>query len=137
MPQSTVAVKAPAASMPLSCVNVATVTPDVAVHSATDARVALLATMAGSVTVCVSVAVVEPLSSLIVTMAALVMLMSFARSEPGAAQALAAAGPGLPRRLLTVLEGEALFNDATALVLYAAAVTAATTGHFSVLHTAG
>ncbi|MGO9496451.1 MAG: Na+/H+ antiporter [Solirubrobacteraceae bacterium] len=44
---------------------------------------------------------------------------------------------GLPRRLLTVLEGEALFNDATALVLYAAAVTAATTGHFSVLHTAG
>jgi cell division protein FtsW len=38
-------------------------------------------------------------SSLIVTMAALGMLMSFARSEPGAAQALAAAGPGLPRRL--------------------------------------
>jgi monovalent cation/hydrogen antiporter len=44
---------------------------------------------------------------------------------------------GLPRRLLTILEGEALFNDATALVLYAAAVTAATTGHFSVAHTAG
>lgn len=44
---------------------------------------------------------------------------------------------GLPRRLLTVLEGEALFNDATALVLYAAAVTAATTGQFSVAHTAG
>jgi Na+/H+ antiporter len=44
---------------------------------------------------------------------------------------------GLPRRLLTILEGEALFNDATALVLYAAAVTAATTGQFSVLHTAG
>jgi cell division protein FtsW len=38
-------------------------------------------------------------SSLIVTMAALGMLMSFARSEPGAAQALAAAGPGMPRRL--------------------------------------
>ncbi|HXW82336.1 MAG TPA: cation:proton antiporter, partial [Acidimicrobiales bacterium] len=44
---------------------------------------------------------------------------------------------GLPRRLVTILEGEALFNDATALVLYAAAVTAATTGQFSVLHTAG
>jgi CPA1 family monovalent cation:H+ antiporter len=44
---------------------------------------------------------------------------------------------GLPRRLVTILEGEALFNDATALVLYAAAVTAATTGYFSVLHTAG
>jgi Na+/H+ antiporter len=44
---------------------------------------------------------------------------------------------GLPRRLLTILEGEALFNDATALVLYAAAVAAATSGHFSPLHTAG
>ena len=44
---------------------------------------------------------------------------------------------GLPRQLATILEGEALFNDATALVLYAAAVTAATTGHFSVSHTAG
>jgi monovalent cation/hydrogen antiporter len=44
---------------------------------------------------------------------------------------------GLPRRLLTILEGEALFNDATALVLYAAAVTAATTGQFSVAHTVG
>ncbi len=43
----------------------------------------------------------------------------------------------LPRRLLTILEGEALFNDATALVFYAAAVTAATTGRFSVVHTAG
>lgn len=42
----------------------------------------------------------------------------------------------LPRRLLTILEGEALFNDATALVFYAAAVTAATTGKFSVGHTA-
>jgi len=39
-------------------------------------------------------------SSLIVTLAALGMLLSFARSEPGAAQALAAAGPSLPRRLL-------------------------------------
>jgi Na+/H+ antiporter len=44
---------------------------------------------------------------------------------------------GLPRRLLSILEGEALFNDATSLVLYAAAVTAATSGHFSALHTAG
>jgi cell division protein FtsW len=39
-------------------------------------------------------------SSLIATLAALGMLLSFARTEPGAAQALAAAGPGLPRRLL-------------------------------------
>ena len=38
---------------------------------------------------------------------------------------------GLPRRLVTIIEGEALFNDATALVLYAAAVAAATSGRFS------
>jgi Na+/H+ antiporter len=44
---------------------------------------------------------------------------------------------GLPRRLLTILEGEALFNDAAALVLYTAAVTAATSGHFSAVHAAG
>jgi monovalent cation/hydrogen antiporter len=44
---------------------------------------------------------------------------------------------GLPRRLIATIEGEALFNDATALVLYAAAVAAATTGHFSPVHTAG
>jgi len=40
------------------------------------------------------------LSSLLATMAALGILMSFARSEPGARQALAAAGPGIARRLL-------------------------------------
>jgi Na+/H+ antiporter len=44
---------------------------------------------------------------------------------------------GLPRRLVTILEGEALFNDATALVLYVAAVAAATTGHLSAAHSAG
>jgi monovalent cation/hydrogen antiporter len=44
---------------------------------------------------------------------------------------------GLTRRLHTLLEGEALFNDATALVLYTAAVTAVSTGRFSVLGTAG
>jgi cell division protein FtsW len=43
------------------------------------------------------------LSSLLVTMVALGMLMSFAKREPGAAQALAAAGPGLARRALSLL----------------------------------
>ena len=43
------------------------------------------------------------LSSLLVTMAALGMLLSFARREPGAAQALAAAGPGLSHRILSWL----------------------------------
>jgi cell division protein FtsW len=43
------------------------------------------------------------LSSLIVTMITLGMLMSFAKHEPGAAQALADAGPGVPRRILSWL----------------------------------
>jgi cell division protein FtsW len=43
------------------------------------------------------------LSSLLVTMAALGMLMAFARREPGARQALAVAGPGVPRRVLSWL----------------------------------
>lgn len=40
---------------------------------------------------------------------------------------------GAPRRLLTLLEGEVLFNDATALVLYRVAVAAAVGGSFSLL----
>ncbi len=43
------------------------------------------------------------LSSLLVTMLALGMLMSFAKREPGAGEALAAAGPGAPRRVLSWL----------------------------------
>jgi monovalent cation/hydrogen antiporter len=42
---------------------------------------------------------------------------------------------GLSRQLVIILEGEALFNDATALVLYAAAVTDAVSGHVSIGHT--
>jgi len=38
---------------------------------------------------------------------------------------------GLPRRLIVVLEGEGLANDATALILYRFAVAAAGTGPFS------
>lgn len=37
----------------------------------------------------------------------------------------------LPYRLVTVLEGEGMFNDATALVAYKVAVAAAVTGHLS------
>jgi len=43
------------------------------------------------------------LSSLVITMISLGMLMSFARREPGAAQALAEAGPGPARRTLSWL----------------------------------
>jgi CPA1 family monovalent cation:H+ antiporter len=44
---------------------------------------------------------------------------------------------GVPRTVITVLEGESLVNDASALVLYRAAVVAIVTGTFSMGATAG
>ena len=44
---------------------------------------------------------------------------------------------GLPRRIVVVLEGEGLANDATALVLYRFAVAAVSTGTFSLGEAAG
>jgi Na+/H+ antiporter len=38
---------------------------------------------------------------------------------------------GIPRRLIALLEGESLLNDASALVLYTAAINARVTGQFS------
>jgi Na+/H+ antiporter len=44
---------------------------------------------------------------------------------------------GIPRRILVVLEGEGLVNDATALILYRFAVVAITTGVFSLPEAGG
>lgn len=44
---------------------------------------------------------------------------------------------GLPRRILVVLEGEGLVNDATALILYRFAVLAVATGAFSLSKASG
>jgi CPA1 family monovalent cation:H+ antiporter len=44
---------------------------------------------------------------------------------------------GLPRRLVVVLEGEGLANDATALILYRFAVAAVATGSFSLPQASG
>lgn len=44
---------------------------------------------------------------------------------------------GLPRRLIVVLEGEGLANDATALILYRFAVAAVSTGLFSLTEATG
>ena len=44
---------------------------------------------------------------------------------------------GVPRRAVTVLEGESLVNDATALILYRAAVAAMLAGHFELAHSLG
>jgi Na+/H+ antiporter len=43
----------------------------------------------------------------------------------------------VPRRIVTILEGESLVNDATALVAYRFAVLAVTTGSFSLAHASG
>jgi CPA1 family monovalent cation:H+ antiporter len=45
-----------------------------------------------------------------------------------------AARLGIPRRLVAIIEGESLINDATALVAYGFAVTAVMTGTFSLWH---
>jgi CPA1 family monovalent cation:H+ antiporter len=44
---------------------------------------------------------------------------------------------GVPRRIVTILEGESLVNDATALVMYRFAVAAAAAGTFSLLDASG
>jgi monovalent cation/hydrogen antiporter len=44
---------------------------------------------------------------------------------------------GVPRRVVTIVEGESLVNDATALVVYRVAVVAVVTGSFSLLDAAG
>jgi CPA1 family monovalent cation:H+ antiporter len=44
---------------------------------------------------------------------------------------------GVPRKLVTIVEGESLVNDGTGLVLYRVAVAAVVTGSFSEVHTGG
>ena len=44
---------------------------------------------------------------------------------------------GVPRRIVTVLEGESLVNDATGIVVYRLAVAAVLTGAFSIFSAAG
>lgn len=54
-------------------------------------------------------------------------------AAPDAAAATSVANRiGLPRRLVSIIEGEGLFNDATSLTLYQVAVAGAVTGSFSV-----
>lgn len=51
-------------------------------------------------------------------------------TDPVAVSAISASSP-IPSRLMHILEGEALFNDATGLVCFSFAITAALTGTFS------
>ena len=57
-------------------------------------------------------------------------------TDPIAVQAIAARAP-IPKRLMHILEGESLLNDATGLTCMRIAVIAATTGVFSIGHAIG
>ncbi|MGW1022471.1 Na+/H+ antiporter [Streptomyces sp. NPDC002577] len=58
-------------------------------------------------------------------------------APPDPVAATAVAGQlGLPRRMVSILEGEGLFNDVTAIVLYHVAISAAVSGSFSLPHAA-
>lgn len=57
-------------------------------------------------------------------------------TDPVAVSAMTATSP-VPSRLMHVLEGESLLNDATGLVCFTFAVTAAMTGHFSLVKASG
>ncbi|MGW0764944.1 Na+/H+ antiporter [Streptomyces sp. NPDC002676] len=62
--------------------------------------------------------------------AAVVLGALIAPPDPVAATAVAGQ-LGLPRRLVSILEGEGLFNDVTAIVLYHVAIAATLSGTFS------
>jgi CPA1 family monovalent cation:H+ antiporter len=57
-------------------------------------------------------------------------------TDPLAATAIARRF-GVPRKLVTIVEGESLVNDGTGLVLYRVAVAAVLTGSFSAMYTGG
>jgi Na+/H+ antiporter len=78
----------------------------------------------------VAVAVVAHYATGLSWPASFVLGAIVAPTDPIAATAIARR-MGVPRRIVTVVEGESLINDATALVLYGTAVAAVTTGAFS------
>ncbi|KZM75225.1 cation:proton antiporter [Nocardia terpenica] len=69
-----------------------------------------------------------------IPLAAAVALGALVAPPDPVAVAALAGRLGLPRRLVAALEGEGLFNDVTAVVVYTVAVQAVTTGHFSGWH---
>jgi monovalent cation/hydrogen antiporter len=78
----------------------------------------------------VAVAVVAHYATDLSWSASFVLGAIVAPTDPIAATAIARR-LGVPRRIVTIVEGESLINDATALVLYGSAVAAVATGAFS------
>lgn len=79
----------------------------------------------------VTVAVVAHLAVGLPWGAAFVLGAIISPTDPVAATAISER-LGAPRRIVTILEGESLFNDGIALVLYSVAVSAVATGDFSI-----
>jgi monovalent cation/hydrogen antiporter len=77
-----------------------------------------------------AVAVVAHFATNLSWSASFVLGAVVAPTDPIAATAIARR-LGVPRRIVSIVEGESLVNDATALVLYATAVTAVVAGSFS------
>ncbi len=92
--------------------------------------IGLLAVALVAVTAFVVGGVLQALVPGLPLIAAVAIGAAVAPPDPVAATAIAQK-LRLPRRLRTILEGEGLSNDATALVLYEVAVAAAMTGAFS------
>ncbi|MCT7658323.1 Na+/H+ antiporter [Mycobacterium deserti] len=92
--------------------------------------IGLLAVALVAVTAFVVGVVLQALVPGLPLIAAVAIGAAIAPPDPVAATAIAQK-LHLPRRLRTILEGEGLSNDATALVLYDVAVAAALTGAFS------
>jgi CPA1 family monovalent cation:H+ antiporter len=92
--------------------------------------IGLLAIALVAVTAFVVGGVLQALVPGLPLIAAVAVGAAMAPPDPVAATAIAQK-LHLPRRLRTILEGEGLSNDATALVLYEVAVAAAMTGAFS------
>jgi monovalent cation/hydrogen antiporter len=95
--------------------------------------IGLLAVALVAVTAFVVGVVLQALVPGLPLIAAVAIGAAVAPPDPVAATAVAQK-LHLPRRLRTILEGEGLSNDATALVLYEVAVAAAMTGAFSPWH---
>jgi CPA1 family monovalent cation:H+ antiporter len=98
--------------------------------------IALLAVALVGVTAFAVGALLHALVSGLPLIAALALGAAVAPPDPVAATAVARK-LGLPHRLRTILEGEGLSNDATALVLYEVAVASTLTGAFSPWHAGG
>jgi Na+/H+ antiporter len=84
-----------------------------------------------------AVAVLAAAISPVLPVGAAVVLGAVCAPPDAAAVTAVADRLGLPRRLVTVLEGEGLFNDVTALTLYNVAVLGVVTGSVSALASAG